>query len=607
LATSITEAEVADAILRTDPNKAPDPDGLTGWFYRIHSRVLAPFLIRLFNFVLDGALIPEQLKQGIVTTIYKGKDDPLNIANRRPITLLNADYKLLSKVINTRLIKLLPKLIAANQTGFIFGRSILDNIISLHSVFDLITPSPQFSLPLITFLDFEKAFDSIFHSADISTLKHLNFLSKLVNLITNMLTGASATISVNGHLSKPFSFKRGTRQGDPISPTLFVLALECFNRALLNDRTLRGLLFSPIHRIKTLLFADDIVLLTGTREELSRALDLVNTFCQASAMTVSSKKSRCLCVHYNSSVPELPFQQATTERPEKYLGHLFSPKGKVPQLPLLTKEISSTLQKLKYNHFTEMSKVAILQSYIFPKLVHSLYCELPDSSFYSSFNKLVQSFLWSSNTATNTRPRITLDRLQQPISEGGLGLWNVELKHSNARSTVRKGSPLSPQHLTPLYVEVWRAQIANACVLSKDQIIDYRFTHKLIFRSNRLTASFNCWKLIQSRSKQQGNTLIPPTEPIKTKPIYLPSNPTPPLRLTPSQIRWREQFDISWPHIWRCIHSIRHAPTFKVLCGDSTQEFSPFTEATIRKHFARSAQHLNPHSTFSSSVLRHYS
>jgi hypothetical protein len=269
LATPITEAEVADAILRTDPNKAPGPDGLARWFYRIHARVLAPFLTRLFNFVLDGALIPEQLKQGIVTTIYKGKGDPLDIANRRPITHLNADYKFLSKVINTRLTKLLPKLIAANQTGFISGRSILENVISLHSVFDLITPSPQISLPLITFLDFEKAFDSISHSSVISKLKQLNFPSKIVNLITNMLTGASATISVKGHLSKPFSFKRGTRQGDPTSPTPFVLALECLNRALLNDRTLCGLPFSPIHRIKTLLYADDVVLLTGTREELS--------------------------------------------------------------------------------------------------------------------------------------------------------------------------------------------------------------------------------------------------------------------------------------------------------------------------------------------------
>jgi hypothetical protein len=209
-----------------------------------------------------------------------------------------------------------------------------------------------------------------------------------------------------------------------------VLALECLNRALLNDRTLCGLLFSPIHRIKTLLYADDVVLLTGTCEELSRALDLVNTFCHATAMTVSNTKSRCLCVYYNSSVLELPFQQVTTELPEKCLGHLFSPKGKVPQLPSLTKEISSTLQKLKYNHFTEISKVAKLRSYIFSKLVHSLYCEPNDLSFYSSFNKLTQSFLWSSSTATNTRPRMALDRLQQPISEGVLGQWNVEFKHT---------------------------------------------------------------------------------------------------------------------------------------------------------------------------------
>jgi hypothetical protein len=144
LAAPITETEVAKAIASLNPNKASGPDGLGGSFYQIHNARLVPFLTKLLNHFLKGAAIPPAIKEAMITTIYKGKGDPLDISNRRPIALLNVDYKILSKIINHRILCLLPRLILPNQTGFVPGRSVFDKIVTMNVSFDF-NPKKRFN------------------------------------------------------------------------------------------------------------------------------------------------------------------------------------------------------------------------------------------------------------------------------------------------------------------------------------------------------------------------------------------------------------------------------------------------------------------------------
>jgi hypothetical protein len=165
LAAPITETEVAKAIASLNPNKAPGPDGPGGLFYQIHSTRLVPFLTKLLNHFLKGVAIPPAIKEAVITTNYKGKGDPLDISNRRPIAFLKVDYKILSNIISNGILCLLPRLILPNQTGFVPGRSIFDNIVTMNASFDFSKLSPNDQHPKITFIDFEKAFDSLSHAA----------------------------------------------------------------------------------------------------------------------------------------------------------------------------------------------------------------------------------------------------------------------------------------------------------------------------------------------------------------------------------------------------------------------------------------------------------
>ncbi|KAM9941468.1 hypothetical protein ACTFIT_008014 [Dictyostelium discoideum] len=236
------------AIKTCNPNKSPGPDGVTNAFYINHLNQVKPILTTLFNDILENPHhITTEFTEGLIHTIYK-KGNPLLISNRRPITLLNTDYKILSKVINARLLRILPFIINNNQTGFVPHRFIIDNIININ---ELINYLKSKNLPgIITLFDFFKAFDSISHDSIKRTLIHIGIPIKLINLIHKLLSDPQAKISINGKTTRKFDIKRGVKQGDPISATLFVIVIEILARTINADNTIIGLPISPNPQIK---------------------------------------------------------------------------------------------------------------------------------------------------------------------------------------------------------------------------------------------------------------------------------------------------------------------------------------------------------------------
>ncbi|GAM23326.1 hypothetical protein SAMD00019534_065010, partial [Acytostelium subglobosum LB1] len=318
----ITADEVLSAISTTDTSKSPGPDGLTGQFYVTHAEVLAPFLATTFNnMLLDPETITSDFKCGIIHTIFK-KGDRLDIANRRPITLLNVDYKLLSKVINARLTKLLDSLINPLQNGFVPERLIHDNTILLQEVID--TAAQDMATGYVTLFDFQKAFDSISHDSIERTLRHVGIPPLMVGLVMALLRGSVARVSVNGILTDALPLDRGTKQGDPLSPTLFVLVIEALAAAINADQSIVGLPVSPPLKVKLLQFADDTAALTRSLEELLRVIEWFKVFCKATSSAINVDKSVHIVLG-DAPTSELPYPVAT--EPERYLGVNFTKQG----------------------------------------------------------------------------------------------------------------------------------------------------------------------------------------------------------------------------------------------------------------------------------------
>jgi hypothetical protein len=161
LAVPITLDEVRKTVDSTNSDKSSDTEGMSGRFYKIHKLLVAPLLLDMFNGFIQGNPIPFEMKRGIITTIFK-KGYPLDLNNRRPITLLNVDYKIFSKLLTNRIKTFLPSLISNHQQGFVPRRLLFDNTILFDSVFQL-CKTDAIPSPILTFIDFRKTFDTESH------------------------------------------------------------------------------------------------------------------------------------------------------------------------------------------------------------------------------------------------------------------------------------------------------------------------------------------------------------------------------------------------------------------------------------------------------------
>ena len=232
-------------------------------------------------------------RRGIITLIPK-KHKPVNkLKNWHPITLLNYDYKIASKCIANRIQKILPKLIYNDQTGFLKGRFIGENIRLIDSIIHYANTK---QIPgLLLFIDFEKAFDSIEWAFIKKTLHYYNFRSSLVAWFRLFYSDISSCVQNNGWswASDFFPLSRGVRQGCPLSSYLFLLLLsaEILGSAIRNDNLIRGFKVLDTES-KISQYADDTTLiLDGSEPSFSRSLSI---FTLISGLKVNYEKNEAV-------------------------------------------------------------------------------------------------------------------------------------------------------------------------------------------------------------------------------------------------------------------------------------------------------------------------
>ena len=221
----LSEDELLAAVHGMARGKAPGLDGLPLEFYLSFWHLLAPDLLTVLNFSFREGHFPISLRSGIITLLFK-KGDRLNPANRRPITLLNVDYKICARALAARLYKVIHHVVGPDQTCGVSGRFIGKNVALMRDLahFCEVTNFPA----AILSLDQEKAFDRVDWSFLFKTLSKMGFGDSFIKWIRLLYTNPRCSIMVNGHISPFFSPSRGVRQGCPLPPPSFThLAWRC--------------------------------------------------------------------------------------------------------------------------------------------------------------------------------------------------------------------------------------------------------------------------------------------------------------------------------------------------------------------------------------------
>ena len=317
LSAPITLDEISLGISILPAHKAPGIDGLPYEWYKSYSSFLLPSLLTLFNAILDGASPPDSWSRTLISLLPKPARDHREIRNWRPITLANCDAKIFSRILANRLALFLPDLVHPDQAGFTRGRNAADIAMSLRQVLD--HASKHHIDGAILFLDQEKAYDRISHQYLSAVLSAFGMPDHLRRIFECTFAPAAAHIMDDGQPLPAVPIGCGVRQGDPLAPLLYNLALEPFLIAL---RTRLSGLTLPWGPYVLKAFADDThVVLSPT--DPPTFLQTLDSFQTASNSRINIDKSTLLALSDSSSAwtDALPFPCHNPAQPVRVLGY----------------------------------------------------------------------------------------------------------------------------------------------------------------------------------------------------------------------------------------------------------------------------------------------
>ena len=369
--------ECLTALKNMKNGKSPGLDGYTVEFYKFFWNDIGPYLIKSLNYSLLVGNFSTSQKQGLITCIPKEGKSKYFLKNWRPITLLNVDVKIASAVLANRIKPFLNTIISETQQGFIKGRYIGE---CTRLIFDLIEKVEEEDIPgLLLLLDFEKAFDTLEWSFIEKTLEFFGFGPIFCQWVKTLYTDTKSCIINNGHCSDFFNVKRGVRQGDPLSPYLFILSLELMSASIKNDPNINGIKINESEFLLSQYADDSSVILDDDKESLERLLYILERFSECAGLRANLDKTEAIWLgsKVNSKEILLPEKKLNWNQTGKFklLGikfDLFNEDKTIANFEEKVLKIKSLLDSWIYRDLTYIGKITVIKSLALPILIQSL-------------------------------------------------------------------------------------------------------------------------------------------------------------------------------------------------------------------------------------------
>uniref|UniRef100_A0A803Q8H5 Reverse transcriptase domain-containing protein n=1 Tax=Cannabis sativa TaxID=3483 RepID=A0A803Q8H5_CANSA len=398
--------EVKQALFQLSGDKAPGLDGLNPAFYQKNWSVIGPDLTTVVLDILNGNADFSSINDTLIVLIPK-KTNASTLKDFRPISLCSTVYKIVSKTIANRLKLVLGDLISSTQGAFLSERIIFDNIYIAQELVHAINHRKHGKIGWVGLkLDMEKAFDRVEWSFLTAILQRFQFPPHFINLIFQCVSSTSIRFSINGQITDPIFPSRGIRQGDPLSPYLFLLCSEGLTAALRVQENLG--LFKGISIARTasavshLLFADDTLIFTtasfASCNSLKEALTLYNL---ASGQKVNYSKSSILfSPNTPPAVSSYFFDTLGLEaKPfiSKYLGvpQCFG-RSKKSSFDFILHRIGSHLSAWNEKLFSKAGKEVLLKAVIQAIPSYAMSCFRLPVSVCQKIEKMMAQFWWGS-------------------------------------------------------------------------------------------------------------------------------------------------------------------------------------------------------------------
>ena len=430
----LTLQEISLTLRNMKNDKSPGLSGFAADFFKVFWNKLGTFVLRSLNYgYIRGELSTTQ-KKGIITCIPKEHKPKIFLKNWRPLTLLDTVYKIASGAIANRIKSVLDDLIGRDQTGFIKGRSLVENI---RVIYDMMKFTDEHQIPgLLLFIDFEKAFDSLSWNFLYKALQHLNFGESVRQWVKIFYNDISSAVIQSGHLSSFFNIQRGCRQGDPLSPYLFVICAEFLATKIKKNDNIKGITVNNIE-FKISQYADDTsVILDGTETSLNQTLQELNYFSRISGLNINFDKTQLVWIgaeKFSTRSIKTKWKLSWGNNKFKLLGINFNTElGEMikDNYTLKITQMEKIINQWSKRNLSPIGKITVIKTFIIP-IFNLLIIALPNPNhvIIDLINKSLYDFLW------NKKSKIKKDVIVKQYAEGGLKMTNLNAFINALKST----------------------------------------------------------------------------------------------------------------------------------------------------------------------------
>ncbi|GJU63296.1 RNA-directed DNA polymerase, eukaryota [Tanacetum coccineum] len=426
----ISKEEVKRAVWDCGVDKSPGPDGFSFSFYRHFWPVIEKDVFEAVDYFFMYGEIPNGCNSNFIALIPKILDANM-VKDFRPISLIGSLYKIIAKILANRLVGVLGDLVNEVQSAFVADRQILDGPFILDEVLQWCRRKKKHAL--IFKVDFEKAFDSVRWDFVDDVLNKFGFGERWRTWIQSCLRSSRGSILVNGSPTEEFQFFRGLKQGDPLSPFLFILIMESLHisfQRVVDAGLFTGIKINSMVNLSHLFYADDAIFLGQWSElNIDSLVRVLDCFFRASGLRINMCKSKIMGVNVEDGMVKNAASKLgclVLKTPFTYLGTKVGGNMSRKQAwKEVVDKVLSRLSRWKMKLLSIGGRLTLLKSVLGSMPIFHMSIFKVPSSILKSLESIRSRFFNGQDPKSNKASWVKWNKVLTPKDKGGLGVTLV--------------------------------------------------------------------------------------------------------------------------------------------------------------------------------------